>query len=109
MLIINNKEDLEITERKKQKTKCNKRDLPINKWSKISSSEKSNNLAGLVDQFQTPESDFFADSDVQNINWTPECIFDLFFDEEMVQFICSMTNNYAVFKMCQKLGACNIS
>ena len=39
---------------------------------------------------------FYSDINTQNKQWTPESIFNLFFDEDFVGYICSMTNNYAV-------------
>ena len=35
---------------------------------------------------------------MQNQNWKHEGIFELFIDNEMLDFICLMTNNYAIEK-----------
>ena len=66
-----------------------------NDWVEVSDLQ-DNPLSTKVEGFMPPTNPFFADPETHNKCGTPATLFEFFFDDELVKFICEMTNQYAV-------------
>ena len=56
--------------------------------------QQENELKDKVDDFQPERNTFFDDFQ----NKSPIDYFELFFDDELIDYICKMTNHYAIEK-----------
>ena len=67
-----------------------------NVWEKIKENEKQIHLREKVNSFVPPRNRVIDDMDCNDHNWSHIRLFELFFDDELLDQIVYMTNTYAV-------------
>ena len=65
-------------------------------WEKIKENEKQMNLREKVSAFVPPRNSVIDTMDLDDHNWTHVRLFELFFDDELLDSIAEMTNTYTI-------------